>query len=244
MTPQEWLADFLEQGSTGSGGPEQGQPEADSELAAAQSLRERLAEADTWAAPPDGLLDRILGDIEGERLVLAGLEEAPAPVAPPVAAGPAADRSAARVDRLADRRRSRVRRLIGAGTAAIALAAAVVIGFAVTSGPATTDIAMSGTRLAPTAHATAKIHSTGSGLAIVLDVRGLPPSAPGFFYQAWMKGPKGLVTIGTFHMRSGPGTVDLWSAVNLSDYPTLTVTREPEDGNPASSGQVVLTNHP
>jgi hypothetical protein len=58
-----------------------------------------------------------------------------------------------------------------------------------------------------------------------------------------MKGPRGLVAIGTFHLRGGPGTVELWSAVSLADYPTITVTREPEDGNPASSGQVVLTNH-
>jgi DNA-directed RNA polymerase specialized sigma24 family protein len=33
-------------------------------------------------------------------------------------------------------------------------------------------------------------------------------------------------------------------ASSLADYPAITVTREPEDGNPASSGQVVLTNHP
>ena len=58
-----------------------------------------------------------------------------------------------------------------------------------------------------------------------------------------MKGPRGLVTIGTFHLRGGPGAVELWSAVSLADYPTITVTREPEDGDPASSGQVVLTSH-
>jgi hypothetical protein len=32
-------------------------------------------------------------------------------------------------------------------------------------------------------------------------------------------------------MRGGPGTVELWSAVSLADYPVITVTREPEDGN-------------
>ena len=111
--------------------------------------------------------------------------------------------------------------------------------------PPDTDVVLAGTRLAPAASATAKLHATPSGLAIELDVSGLPPSAPGFYYQAWMKGPRGLVTIGTFHMRGGPGTVELWSAVSLAGYPTITVTREPEDGNPASSGQVVLTNrHP
>jgi hypothetical protein len=58
------------------------------------------------------------------------------------------------------------------------------------------------------------------------------------------RGPGGLVTIGASHLRGGPGAVELWSAVSLTDYPTITVTREPEDGNPASSGQIVLTNHP
>ena len=129
--------------------------------------------------------------------------------------------------------------------AALLAAAAVVIGIVVTRGPATTDVVLAGTRLAPAASATAKLHATPSGLAIELDVSKLAPSPPGFYYQAWMKGPHGLVTIGTFHMHGGPGTVELWSAVSLADYPTITVTREPEDGNPASSGQVVLTSrHP
>ncbi|HET9968988.1 MAG TPA: anti-sigma factor, partial [Streptosporangiaceae bacterium] len=122
-------------------------------------------------------------------------------------------------------------------------AAAVVIGIVVTRGPVTTDVALAGTRLAPAASAVAKLHATPSGLAIELDVSGLPPPPPGTYYQAWMKGPRGLVAIGTFHLR-GPGTVELWSAVSLAGYPTITVTREPEDGDPASSGQVVLTSRP
>jgi Anti-sigma-K factor rskA len=137
-----------------------------------------------------------------------------------------------------------MRRTARAGAAALLAAAAVVISVVVTRGPATTDVALAGTRLAPGASATAKLHATPSGLAVELDVSRLPPSPPGCYYQAWMKGPHGLVTIGTFHMRGGPGTVELWSAVSLTDYPTITVTREPEDGNPASSGQIVLTNHP
>jgi hypothetical protein len=252
MTPQEWLADFLEQGPEPADDRDQW-PVTPAELAAARELQDRLAQPGTWADPPEGLLDRILADIETERATPAG----DAPMQPPTPTQPPApvpapapvpvptigpEHRAGRASR--DRSRTRVRRLIGAGTAALALAAAVVIGVVVTSGPATTQIAMSGTKLAPAAHATAKVHSTPSGLSIVLDVRGLAPSAPGFYYQAWMKGPHGLVTIGTFHMRGGPGTVDLWSAVSLADYPTITVTREPEDGNPASSGQVVLTNHP
>ncbi|MGH3175770.1 MAG: anti-sigma factor, partial [Streptosporangiaceae bacterium] len=144
-----------------------------------------------------------------------------------------------------DRRQAQMRRTVRAGAVALLAAASVVIGIVVTRGPATTDVVLAGTRLAPAASATAKLHATPSGLAIELDLSGLPPSAPGYYYQAWMKGPRGLVTIGTFHLRGGPGTVELWSAVSLTDYPAITVTREPEDGNPASSGQVVLTNrHP
>ena len=169
--------------------------------------------------------------IDSER---SGSAEATRPVAVP---GPAAGRGG--------RRRTHIRRTVRAGAAALLAAAAVVIALVVTRGPATTDVVLAGTRLAPGASATAKMHATPSGLAVELDVSGLPPSPRGYYYQAWMKGPRGLVTIGTFHMRGGPaGTIELWSAVSLADYPVITVTREPEDGNPASSGQVVLTNHP
>jgi hypothetical protein len=184
---------------------------------AARRLRDLLADPDGWAEPPAGLLGQILAGVDSERS--RGLAAAPP--------------------------RPRMRRTVRAGAAALLAAAAVVIGIVVTRGPATTDVVLAGTRLAPAASATAKLHATPSGLAIELDVSGLPPSPPGYYYQAWMKGPRGLVTIGTFHLRGGPGTVELWSAVSLTDYPAITVTREPEDGNPASSGQVVLTNrHP
>jgi len=226
MTSREWLADYLEQGAQGPGPYAPDVASAD----AAQRLRDLLAEPDVWAEPPAGLLDKIFADIDSERVASGG------PPRPAAMSGPAAGRDG--------RRRTRMRRTVRAGAAALLAAAAVVISVVVTRGPATTDVALTGTRLAPGASATAKLHATPSGLAIELDVSGLPPSPPGYYYQAWMKGPRGLVTIGTFHLRGGPGTVELWSAVSLAGYPTITVTREPEDGNPASSGQVVLTNHP
>ena len=215
MTSQPWLAEYLEQGAEEPGPYAPDAASAD----AARRLRALLADPDGWAEPPAGLLGQIL----------AG-------------AGTGTGSAAGRDDR---RRQIQMRRTVRAGAAALLAAAAVVIGIVVTRGPATTDVALAGTRLAPAASATAKLHATPSGLAIELDVSGLPPSPPGYYYQAWMKGPRGLVTIGTFHLRGGPGTVELWSAVSLADYPAITVTREPEDGNPASSGQVVLTSrHP
>jgi hypothetical protein len=199
----------------GARGPGPYAPDAAS-ADAARRLRDLLADPDGWAEPPAGLLGQILAGVDSERS--RGLAAAPP--------------------------RPRMRRTVRAGAVALLAAAAVVISLVVTRGPATSDVVLAGTRLAPAASATAKLHATPSGLAIELDVSGLPPSPPGSYYQAWMKGPRGLVTIGTFHLRGGPGTVELWSAVSLADYPAITVTREPEDGNPASSGQVVLTNRP
>lgn len=248
MTPQEWLADFLEHGSEGHGsdgrpvgGSDGPQVPADDQLAAARSVRRRLAEPGTWVDPPDGLLERILQDIAAEQghPTTPTEDGTPDPSAVPTTIGALGTPS-----RPARSRRTWIRRSIAIGAAAAGLAAAAVVGFVVTGRPTATELALSGTRLAPGANATAQVRTTPSGLSIVLDVRSLPPSPPGFYYQAWLKGPRGLVAIGTFHLHGGPGTVDLWSAVGLADYPTLTVTREPEDGNPASSGQVVLTTHP
>jgi len=234
MNPPEWLAGYLEQGvhMPGTDAPDAATANA------ARRLRVLLASPDLWSEPPGGLLDQITASIGRERTVLAG----PPPAAVTWSAANAAN--AANTARKDSRRRARMRRSAGAAVAALLAAAAVVISIVITRGPVTTDVALAGTRLAPAASAVAKLHATPSGLAIELDVSGLPPSPPGFYYQAWMKGPHGLVTIGTFHMRGGPGTVELWSAVSLAAYPTITVTREPEDGNPASSGQVMLTSRP
>ena len=212
MTSQPWLAEYLGQEAQEPGPYAPDAASAD----AARRLRDLLADPDGWAEPPAGLFGQITAAIDRERAT------------PTVRDG--------------RRRQIKARRTVRAGAVALLAAAAVVIGIVVTRGPATTDVVLAGTRLAPAASATAKLHATPSGLAIELDVSGLPASLPGYYYQAWMKGPRGAVAIGTFHLRGGPGTVELWSAVSLADYPAITVTREREDGNPASSGQVVLTN--
>jgi hypothetical protein len=87
----------------------------------------------------------------------------------------------------------------------------------------------------------ATVEETGSGVAIELDVRGLPRPSGARNYQAWMKGPDGLVTVGTFHMRGGDDSVELWSGVPPDRYPTLTVTLQQEGAGQESSGRVVLS---
>jgi hypothetical protein len=103
------------------------------------------------------------------------------------------------------------------------------------------EFAIDGTPLVPDASAEATVDDLSAGVSIKLDVRGLPPAKPGTYYQAWVSGSSGAVTIGTFHMRGGDGWIYLWSGVETDRYPTLNVTLESEGLDPASSGLVVLS---
>jgi hypothetical protein len=121
---------------------------------------------------------------------------------------------------------------------AAVLALVVAVGVLRGVGGYTVDIA--GTELAPLAAGVVTVQETGSGVSIELDVDGLEPAAEGFYYQAWMKGDTGAVTVGTFHAREGGDDIVLWSGVDIDTYPTLTVTIQEEGAGSASSGQVVM----
>jgi hypothetical protein len=97
------------------------------------------------------------------------------------------------------------------------------------------------TDLLPGATGKVKMRRNDTGTRIDLDVSGLPLPPDGGYYQAWAKGPKGIVTIGTFSME---GKVVLWSGVPLNGFNEMTITIEPDDGNPASSGKRVLRQIP
>lgn len=100
------------------------------------------------------------------------------------------------------------------------------------------QVALGGTPLAPNAHGDADMRNEANGVEIRLHVSGLPRTPAGFYYQAWLKGAKGLVPIGTFH--TGEGEVILWSGVPIDQYPTITVTVEEDNGDQGSSGKRVL----
>jgi Anti-sigma-K factor rskA len=145
-------------------------------------------------------------------------------------------------------KRSRGRMLTAVAGVAAAAAIAVGIAVGVSSGggsrPTTYQAALSGTRLDPGAIGQATLVKTLSGWRVTLHAIGLPRLDNGQYYQAWLKNPAGvLVTIGTFNQ---PDNVTLWSGVPPTDFPTLTVTRQLANGNPASSGLKVLTGtaHP
>jgi hypothetical protein len=131
------------------------------------------------------------------------------------------------------------RRVALAGVAAAAAAVAVAL-VVVGSGSHGTrfQAALGPTRLAPGASGEATLTKTSSGWRIHLEATGLPRLADGRFYEAWLRGPAGvLVPIGTFNEGRN---VTLWAGVSPASFGVLTVTRERTDGNQASSGEKVL----
>jgi len=126
-----------------------------------------------------------------------------------------------------------------AGLAAAAgIAAGIVVGLGGGPAPVQYQAALAGTALAPAATAQVTLTQTASGWRITLQGRGLPRLDDGSYYEAWMKNAAGvLVPIGTFNQ---PADVTLWSGVPPTQFPTVTITRQRADGDPASSGQRVL----
>jgi hypothetical protein len=176
-----------------------------------------------WVSPPADLEHRVMAAIEAVQ---------------PRGAG---------VDELMQRRKLRshrqLRRPALLVAAAAALGAATAVGVTQFSPSDDAQMAMAGTPLATQAHADVELRDTASGVRITMDIERLPPAPAGTFYQGWVKGDRGIVAIGTFHLREGSRQVVLWSGVELADYPKLTVTLQSEGAGPASSGKVVLAGN-
>jgi anti-sigma-K factor RskA len=210
-----------------------------------------LADAGTWAGADPSGADTLLAAIRAEQATRPAPQLAPPdsldrPAPPPSPAPVAPTDQPAHLAPVVPLRRGRRFRLLAAAAAVVLVAGLSAVALSATLSGDDSDareVAISGTDLAPDASATASVEELGSGVAIELDVSGLPPAEPGTYYQAWVKGDEEgeLVTIGTFHMRAGDETVELWAGVDLDQYPTLTVTLQQEGAGPASSGQVVLT---
>jgi Anti-sigma-K factor rskA len=151
---------------------------------------------------------------------------------------PAADEATAAVVALRPARRWRgrvVAALVGAAAASIAF---VGIGLTHRAPSPNLRAALAPTAVLPAAGGKANLRETTSGWEIKLDTHDLPREK-GRYYEAWLEGPKGTVSVGTFHTG---GKVTLWAGVEADEYDTLVITIEQEDNNPAqSSDRVVLT---
>jgi Anti-sigma-K factor rskA len=201
------------------------------ERADLDELRALLRTPAAWADPDPGLEDRVVAAIAAEAAAKGQS-----------AGDPAAVESAGAVPARRPRWRPNWwRPAYGFGAAALAAAAAVVIAVSVgSSGPQPLQFAMvlNGTALSPGAHGNASLTKTTAGWRIELNATGLPRLADGRYYQAWLKNAKGvLVPVGTFNK---PDHITLWSGAPVTSFPTLTVTVQQANGNPASSGKRVL----
>jgi Anti-sigma-K factor rskA len=184
-------------------------------------LAELLRQPALWDTPSDGLAGRVTQAVATEVTTVRGRVSPATMTAGPGAREPSTFR--------------RNRWLTAAAAAMLLVVGAAIVR---TSSPKEkwTTMALSATDLEPGAQGNARFASTRSGLKIELNATGLPRREGKQFYEAWLKGPSGLVPVGTFH--SGENVI-LWAGVKLEDFPTLTITQE-EVGNQDSSGKKVM----
>jgi hypothetical protein len=242
-------------------GPDGGIPD-DTGLDVAAVVAELRRES-TWTGPPPGLRESILAQVVQARAEQQAPPEQPIeleqpeqlvrpeqPVEPErrIEDVPAADPAPTAISELdeARARRSRRSRVAWGLTAVAAVAASFTAGVLATDS-ATTPAAppgrqflAAGSSLAPSASATVTVAKGGAGFSVQLDLHDLPAAAPGSYYAAWLRGPDGLVAIGTFHGRAPGSPFKLWSGVDPVRYPEFVVTLQSEGDPMQPSDRVVL----
>ena len=204
-------------------------PECEREVAAlgATVATARRSDMLELAAPPAVVWQRI-----ADELGLAAAND------------PAADRAVARPDEVVvPLRRTPWRRPLVAGAALLTAAAAVTAVMVGVVGP---DPAPAGEVRAPLA-ALAGSGASGEVVladsprqrSLVVDTAGLPP-ADGF-YEVWLLDLERdrMVALGVLD-DSGRGRLTVPEGVRVGDYPEVDVSLEPDDGDPAHSGDSVL----
>ena len=195
------------------------------------------------------------GGIDGDLLDLleAALDDAP-PAPPPERVAALRARARAAGTTVAPSARGRERWLLAAAAAAVALLAGVVVGGTIvdrTSGPTSAGVVeYDGTLVGPAGEASAArltVVRTGIGRVIELDTDELPILPTGEYYEVWFvapddnEGAADRISAGTFHPdQDGRSAVRFAAAVDPAKYPTVEITAEPGDGNPAATGPVVL----
>ena len=127
--------------------------------------------------------------------------------------------------------------------AALLLAAILGVGLLQTIlGGSPDGVPLTATALAPGASGELRGEKMGENFQVELEVRRLPKLRKDEYYEMWYaKEDGGRISCGTFRMQpGGQTTVNLTAPVNAVSYPIIEVTREPDDGDPGSSGKEVL----
>jgi Anti-sigma-K factor rskA len=143
----------------------------------------------------------------------------------------------------------------GAWLAAAAAVLAVLGGVAVARSIVDDDttaeaVEYDGPMVGPAGEPTAaelRVVATGTGRIVELDTDVLPILPTGEFYELWFvgrgdgPGSPNRISAGTFHPDpDGRSDVQFLAAVNPELFPVVEVTAEPGDGEPRSTGPVVL----
>jgi anti-sigma-K factor RskA len=130
-------------------------------------------------------------------------------------------------------------------SAAAALLVVAVLGVGILreiTGDSSTGVPLTATALAPEAGGQARVEQEGENLQVELEVWKMPDLEEDEYYEMWYYAEDGdRISCGTF--RTGPKgrtTVNLAAPATARDYPEIEITREPDDGNPETSGEEVL----
>lgn len=109
-------------------------------------------------------------------------------------------------------------------------------------GDSSDGVPLTATALAPEASGVVRGEPVEENIRIELEVSGLPDLGEDEYYEMWYARENGgRISCGAFRPDpEGPTTVSFTTPVNAGEYPEIEVTREPDDGNPASSGEKVL----
>jgi anti-sigma-K factor RskA len=136
-----------------------------------------------------------------------------------------------------------------------AAAAVLLIGFGTAVVRGATEPAPAGAQVveltAPaggTGRAVATVRATETGGVIEMEVEGLVPPPAGSFLECWLVAAEGdsidrpnRVSVGTFTVDSnGRATVRWDFTADITKFPRMGITVEPEDGNPVHTTQRVL----
>jgi anti-sigma-K factor RskA len=113
-------------------------------------------------------------------------------------------------------------------------------------GDSSSGLPLTATALAPGASGVVRGEPAGENIRIELEVQGLPELGEDEYYEMWYYAEEeedggGRISCGAFRTApEGKTIVNFTTPLNAREYPEIEVTREPDDGDPASSGEAVL----
>lgn len=90
--------------------------------------------------------------------------------------------------------------------------------------------------------ATAELFDTShTNYHLVLHADRLPITPAGYHYEAWLSGPEGTISAGSFRVRGPEDRMFIFTvAVDPREYSHLELSLEPDDGDPDHTGDTVM----